>query len=136
MSRAHRFQAFSRSIDFLNLMDAFMRDTMTTTPEKQQRKHAELIHAWADGATIEFKVREGVWATIRTPLWEDDVEYRLQPAPPAKVYPTTMMSSEELKAASKAVEECSGFDLTWIARSIANAAIKHAITNNQVKIVE
>lgn len=46
------------------------------------RKHAALIHAWADGAEIEFKDTDGDWsdcAPHNTPYWDADTEYRIKP---------------------------------------------------------
>jgi hypothetical protein len=45
-------------------------------------KHAELIKAWADGATIEHSHKnwEG-WVTINHPTWDDEIEYRIKPEP-------------------------------------------------------
>ena len=43
------------------------------------RKHAALIHAWADGAEIQAKNKDG-WVDIcGTPAWFPDTEYRLKP---------------------------------------------------------
>lgn len=43
-------------------------------------KHAELIKAWADGATIQAFV-DGQWMTKSTPQWLIDTEYRIKPEP-------------------------------------------------------
>jgi hypothetical protein len=48
-------------------------------------KHAELIKAWADGATIQWvgAVKHGgekVWMDIENPDWESE-EYRIKPEP-------------------------------------------------------
>lgn len=40
--------------------------------------HAELIHAWADGAEIEFKNDEDKWIDI-DPTWNVNREYRIKP---------------------------------------------------------
>lgn len=44
-------------------------------------KHAELIKAWADGAEIEVKTNMFGWATIDSPTWAGDAEYRIKPKP-------------------------------------------------------
>ena len=45
-----------------------------------QRKHAELIKAWADGAEIEvFDKKE--WRESKFPSWNDDLSYRIKPEP-------------------------------------------------------
>ena len=49
--------------------------TMTTP-----HKHAALIHAWADGAEIEYE-DDGRWCRIHDPLWEPSVVYRIKPEP-------------------------------------------------------
>ena len=44
-------------------------------------KHAEVIHAWADGAKIQFKLQDG-WIDVQDlrPTWARDCEYRIKPA--------------------------------------------------------
>jgi hypothetical protein len=42
-------------------------------------KHAELIHAWADGAEIESSFDGYVWGLIAEPGWHEDVGYRIKP---------------------------------------------------------
>ena len=39
-------------------------------------KHAELIKAWADGATIELRCNNG-WSQIKTPSWDSNMSYRI-----------------------------------------------------------
>ena len=46
-----------------------------------KHKHAELIHAWADGAQIQCKQIEGSWLDIALPRWNDNIEYRIKPEP-------------------------------------------------------
>lgn len=41
-------------------------------------KHADLIHAWADGAEIEY-LHEGVWWLTTTPQWHEDTQFRIKP---------------------------------------------------------
>jgi hypothetical protein len=42
-------------------------------------KHAALIHAWADGAEIEyFATPVDKWQPCPAPFWSDDVEYRIR----------------------------------------------------------
>jgi hypothetical protein len=41
-------------------------------------KHADLIKAWADGAEIEWKDRDGFWE-VGEPSWNVDSEYRIKP---------------------------------------------------------
>ena len=46
-----------------------------------KHKHANLIVAWANGATIEYKNSDGFWSFINNPSWNDHVEYRIKPDP-------------------------------------------------------
>jgi hypothetical protein len=43
-----------------------------------KHKHADLIHAWADGAEIQCKYGNG-WLTEKNPYWEESYEYRIKP---------------------------------------------------------
>jgi hypothetical protein len=44
-------------------------------------KHAEVIKAWADGATVQvFSQDDGLWATIESPFfWNEAHQYRIKP---------------------------------------------------------
>ena len=44
-----------------------------------KHKHADLIHAWADGAEIEYKNALNVWMEVDSPDWSSWVEYRIKP---------------------------------------------------------
>ena len=44
-----------------------------------KHKHAELIHAWANGAKIQFKTHKLEWEDRENPLWDTDGEYRIKP---------------------------------------------------------
>lgn len=48
-----------------------------------KHKHAELIHAWADGAKIQYLFRAtGKWLDcIAHPVWDVNVDYRIKPEP-------------------------------------------------------
>jgi hypothetical protein len=49
-----------------------------------KHKHAELIHAWAEGAQIQYRAvpGEGEWCDEpRHLIWEEYAEYRIKPAP-------------------------------------------------------
>lgn len=55
----------------------FMGDAM-------KHKHADLIHAWADGAEIEWRSKQYTskkWYPNNSPNWDDDDEYRLKQKP-------------------------------------------------------
>ena len=47
-----------------------------------KNKHADLIHAWADGAIIQYKDYAGKWndfEPITHASWHDNMEYRIKP---------------------------------------------------------
>ena len=46
----------------------------------KRHKHADLIHAWAEGAEIEQKYR-GSWIDGKFPSFFDECEYRIKPTP-------------------------------------------------------
>jgi len=47
-----------------------------------KHKHADLIHAWADGAQIQGRFNSGdVWEDIEHPSWHLKWEYRIKPEP-------------------------------------------------------
>ena len=49
---------------------------------KTPHKHAALIHAWADGAEIEFFHRsKDAWCTEALPSWGEYTVYRIKPEP-------------------------------------------------------
>jgi len=50
----------------------------------QRHKHADLIHAWAEGAEIEVKAFDGSWSEPlnNSPVWFPDYEYRIKPEEP------------------------------------------------------
>ena len=44
--------------------------------------HADLIHAWADGAQIQSRNDiSGCWEDNRLPMWAQDTMYRIKPEP-------------------------------------------------------
>jgi hypothetical protein len=47
---------------------------------RMKHKHADLIHAWADGAQIQFRLWGGMeWIDTEIPAWEIKYEYRIKP---------------------------------------------------------
>jgi hypothetical protein len=45
-----------------------------------KHQHADLIHAWADGAQIQFRLWGGMeWIDTDIPQWEVKYEYRIKP---------------------------------------------------------
>jgi hypothetical protein len=52
--------------------------------KEMKHKHAELIHAWADGAEIEYKFwgKWNTWIGEECPPWNDkSTEFRIKPEP-------------------------------------------------------
>lgn len=47
-------------------------------PEQHKRKHADLIHAWADGSEIQYYDICYGWRDI-CPSWNEDTKYRIKP---------------------------------------------------------
>lgn len=106
-----------------------------------KHKHAEVIHAWANGSAVECrKDDESQWVQftergdIQWMTWHPEWQYRIKPE---RVYPETRMTdSETLKVAHSAVDIAPmGVDSGVIVRkAIANAAIKHALDAGQVML--
>lgn len=92
----------------------------------EKHKHAEVIHAYADGAAIQMLTANGAWITPAFPDFDPEREYRIKPEPPK--YPQTKMTDGQLKRAFHAAngETQKG----W--RGIANAAIARAIEDGDV----
>ena len=44
-----------------------------------KRKHADLIHAWADGAEIQVKDNDKWLEVTNGPSWDESREYRIKP---------------------------------------------------------
>ena len=44
-----------------------------------KHKHADLIHAWADGAEIQRLVDGVAWEVDINPLWHPNWQYRIKP---------------------------------------------------------
>ena len=44
-----------------------------------RHKHADVIHAWADGAEIQKFCGDGWYNDSDTPEWFEDCEYRIKP---------------------------------------------------------
>lgn len=49
--------------------------------ENKRHKHADLIHAWAEGAIIQLEIYPNTWTDCldNTPLWRSVVNYRIKP---------------------------------------------------------
>ena len=52
------------------------------TQNTKRHKHADLIHAWAEGAIIQFKLPEDAWEDCinNSPAWGVGQDYRIKPA--------------------------------------------------------
>lgn len=105
---------------------------MSSNSITKPRPHAEFIHAWAEGATLQFRIPPGEsWQDVSVPTFPEHCEYRVKPS-----YPETRMTRIELGDAA-----LSANSLTLVATdsqlyAIANAAIRHAIGAGQVVIAE
>lgn len=63
------------------------------TNVKTPHKHAEVIKAWADGATIEyFDGADEVWCVVNTPGFHGSVKYRVQPETKKHKYRVALLS--------------------------------------------
>jgi hypothetical protein len=49
-----------------------------------KHKHAEVIHAWANGAEVQVKWESVGWQDSKDPAWFTEWEYRIKPAPPKR----------------------------------------------------
>ncbi len=59
---------------------------------KQRHKHADTIHAWAEGAEIEYrKSQEDIWNEAEFPGWYENYEYRVKP--PTKKYRVALFNN-------------------------------------------
>lgn len=45
---------------------------------KTPHVHAEVIKAWADGATVQYKYADS-WVTTKNPGWDPAATYRIKP---------------------------------------------------------
>lgn len=101
----------------------------TASVTKVPHKHAEVIHAFADGAQIEARDQGGEWELAGPmPCWHTHRQYRVKPEPPAKVHPVTRMTGEELCSVYNSHD--GGVDTSLVAT--ANAALRHAIDAKQI----
>ena len=49
-------------------------------------KWAKEIKVWADGAEIEYRYNEDVWAPAYNPSWCENTDYRIKPQPKEPQY--------------------------------------------------
>lgn len=87
--------------------------------------HAEVIHAFADGALVQVRIPGSEhWANTIYPDFDKKLEYRIKPEPAAPKWPQTTMSYSDLAAAATTAEKPQ-WDSDQ-AKTIANAALAHA----------
>jgi hypothetical protein len=68
-----------------------------------KHKHAELIHAWADGAEIDVFIKHSLeWVQAEPPAWFDDYEYRIKPR-------TMMCNGFEVPAPETVAPNCAHY---------------------------
>jgi len=91
-------------------------------------KHAEVIHAFADGAKLQVRLCGAEhWQETRFPDFADECEYRIKPEPAAPKWPQTTMTSEQMLIAQAGL-----LGMAEQNRALANAAIAHACEAGQV----
>lgn len=61
-----------------------------------KRKHAELIHAWADGKTIQVEEPNGTWTDVEIPNWYEHNNYRIKPEPIPDIVKVFYLESNSL----------------------------------------
>jgi len=48
--------------------------------DKTPHKHSEVIKAWADGESIQFRTAPSVeWHDVNDPMWSPEYQYRVKP---------------------------------------------------------
>ena len=64
------------------------------TNVKTPHKHAEVIRAWADGHSVQYRVGDSVeWETIGDyPMFVEDYQYRVKPEPKKHKYRVALFS--------------------------------------------
>lgn len=96
-----------------------------------KHKHAEVIKAWVEDmdTPMQFWNEElkGWLDVVGSPLFNTQLEYRIKPEPPAKVYPETGMTPDELYEIWRQPAVPTG-----AMTNVANAVLRHAIDNDQV----
>lgn len=90
--------------------------------------HADVIRAFADGATIQVCYLAGEWKDEAYPHFDAYVQYRVKPE---KKWPDTTMTYEQLETAYSGAGGINSWD-NVAARVLANEAIAHACETGQV----
>lgn len=95
---------------------------------KKPHKHAAIIHAYADGAQVEYLNDSGEWCSAKYPDFDPEIEYRIKPEAPK-----TTLSSEELLDLWKSSD---AKNLVESLEIVASAAIARAIDDKQAFTAE
>ena len=95
-------------------------------PEQEQpsqntkrHKHADLIHAWAEGAIIQYKDTSGNWLDCadNEPSWYEELDYRIKPTKKVVRFRNWLTKSGRIAAwdsiGGYPVEDCTEFK-RWI----------------------
>lgn len=99
--------------------------------------HAAVIHAYADGAEIEWRDEgESHWHQCLTPpQFRPEVQYRVKPEPPVRVYPESKMDTQGMvfmyEQTRASYSSMSGAKHAAL-HAVACAALRHAIDHFQV----
>ena len=66
--------------------------------EKRRHKHADLIHAWAEGAIIQYSLDNIEWLDCldNRPLWESHRSYRIKPVNKVIKFRNWLMKSGDI----------------------------------------
>ena len=70
-----------------------------------RHRHADLIHAWADGAEIEI-YDCGKWVVVQHPTFSGSLEYRIKPTPKPDVVHLYYVDDGELIKCKKTIGPC------------------------------
>ena len=89
-------------------------------------KHAELIHAWANGAKVQYRYStDAAWRDTCEPVWCNDMEYRIKPErefEDGAWYPVIINLEKQVLAYDKRVNGfcacCDVRDFTWIGEKL------------------
>lgn len=71
---------------------------MGVSMANRRHKHADLIHAWAEGAIIQFEYSPGKWEDCidNDPAWDEAKNYRIKPAKKVIRFRNWLMKSGDI----------------------------------------